>query len=138
MRKRRLFVLTGGMLVGLTGTALAVPPGNVVGVWNGIGNQTPIRVTITAQGVAGTCRAISGAMQNVPAGGASTVSGWYCPATGRISFQRRVPATNDAIQAYLGNVGDDAAVDRMAGTFTAYPVPAGGGVPGEYNFNLNR
>src|SRR5690242_10523207 len=117
--------------MGVAAPAFAVPPPSAVGVWNGVSNQTSVRITITAQAAVGTCRAISGTMQDLPAGGASTVSGWYCPATGRISFQRRVPTSNDAIQAYLGNIGDDAAVDRMGGTITAFPVPAGGGVPGE-------
>lgn len=118
--------------------AFAAPPLSVVGVWQGVSNQTTVRIIITAQGGLGTCRVIAGAMQNIPAGGASTISGWYCPATGRISFQRRLPLTNDAIQAYLGNVGDDGLIDRMGGTFSAYPVPAGGGVPGEYNFGVTR
>jgi hypothetical protein len=138
MSTLKVFGLVSVLTLGVAAPAFAAPPPSVVGVWNGFSNQTPVRIIINTQAAAGTCRAILGTMQNVPGGGASTVSGWYCPATGRISFQRRVPATDDAIQAYLGNIGDDAAVDRMSGTFSAYPVPPGGGVPGEYSFNLSR
>jgi hypothetical protein len=109
----------------------------MVGVWDGVSNQTPIRLRVSQQGVTGTCRVIVGTMENLPASAVnSNIAGFYCPATGRFNFLRKSLTTNDASQVYSGNVGDDAATDRLSGTFAA--VASGGGTLGEYNFSFTR
>lgn len=134
--QKRMALLAGTAGLGIAAQAMAAPPPSVVGTWRGVANQTQVQIVINAQ-AAGVCGTIRGTMQNLPAGGVSNVLGWYCPSTGRISFERVNPANNDALQAYVGNVADDASVDRMAGTFSAYPV-AGAGANGEYPFQLAR
>src|SRR5262249_47268349 len=89
-----------------SGPVWAVPPASIVGTWNGFSNQSAVQLVITSQGT-GICRAVVGTMTG------STVSGFYCPRTGRVSLLRKIPATNDTAQTYTGNVGDDAATDRM-------------------------
>jgi hypothetical protein len=117
-------------MVVLSGQASAAPPPSIVGIWNGVGNQTAVQLRITFQAAAGVCRAVQGTL------GPSNVAGFYCPSTGRVSLLRKVPATNDTNQVWTGNVADDAAADRMAGTFVA--VAAGGGALGEYPFEFVR
>lgn len=132
-----LGMLAGAACFGLAAQAMAAPPPSAIGSWRGVANQTAVLIVITGQAGNAACKSIGGTMQNLPSGGASNILGWYCPATGRISFQRMSLANNDALQAYVGNIGDDAATDRMAGTFSAYPV-AGAGLNGEYPFQLTR
>lgn len=134
--QRWVGLLAGMAGLGVAAQAMAAPPPNAIGVWRGVANQTSVQVVINAQ-QAGVCGTIRGVMQNLPAGGVSNVIGWYCPSTGRISFERMNPANGDALQAYVGNIASDAATDRMAGTFSAYPV-AGAGGNGEYPFYLSR
>jgi len=110
--------------------ASAAPPPSVLGVWQVIGNQSAGALVINFQNALGICRQIRGTIYGNP------IEGFYCPATGRIHFVRKNAFTNDTFQSWLGNVGDDAAVDRMGGTF-AVSAPAGG-VFGEYNFQAQR
>lgn len=128
--KKSLFVLLfAAVVLGAVG-ASATPPPSVLGNWSVIGNQTPGTLAITAQAAAGTCRRITGTIYTNP------IEGFYCPATGRIHFVRKTSPSNDTIQSYLGNVGDDGATDRMSGTFVV--SAPGGGTPGEYNFQASR
>jgi hypothetical protein len=128
--KKSLFVLLFAAVVLWAVGASAAPPASVIGNWSAIGNQTPGALVITSQAAAGTCRRITGTIYGNP------IEGFYCPATGRIHFVRKTAATNDTFQSYLGNVGDDVATDRMAGTFVV--SAAGGGTLGEYNFQASR
>jgi hypothetical protein len=119
----------------LSGPVWADPPANVLGTWNGFSNQTQVQLVINfqASGQASggqPCREIRGTMSNA----ATTISGFYCPKTGRVSFLRKV-APSDTIQAYAGSVADDAATDRMAGTFSGF---IGGGCCAERPFYLTR
>ncbi len=113
--------------------AFAAPPISILGNWSIVGNQSIGQLIITAQGAAGTCRAIAGTAF------ANPMQGIYCPATGRIQFLRKNAANNDTYQVYTGNVGDAVAglPMRMAGTFTSQSAALGGPL-GEYNFFANK
>jgi hypothetical protein len=130
MRKSLFGLLVAAVTLGAVG-ASAAPPASVVGNWSVIANQTAGVLVITIQTPApDTCRRIAGTIYGNP------IEGFYCPTTGRIHFVRKNAATNDTIQSYLGNVGDDAAIDRMAGTFVV--TSQGGGVLREFNFQASR
>jgi hypothetical protein len=110
--------------------ASAAPPLSVLGTWNIQANQTSGQLTVTFQGSAGTCRALGGTAFG------QTMTGVYCPSTGRIQFLR-LNSILRAAQVFTGNVGD--AVGglplRMAGTFfVQHPVS---GFFGEYNFDAS-
>jgi hypothetical protein len=130
-RKLALAVAVAAQLV--AATASAAPPVSVIGNWSILGNQSFGQLIVTAQGAAGTCRAIVGTAF------ANPMQGFYCPSTGRIQFLRKNPANNDTIQIYTGNVGDFVAglPMRMAGTFTSQNTAIGGAL-GEYNFFANK
>lgn len=122
----------------MTGSAFAqTPPANVVGTWSGIANQTAVKILIRTQGSVGVCPAITGAMSNVsPAGGASNIQGFYCPDTGRISFIRKDPKSNDTFQSYLASLSEvGGPLDHMAGTFSELNQV---GHMREFNFSVDR
>ena len=108
-------------------------PINIVGNWGIIGNQHVGRLIIATQAGVGQCRRITGTVYpGTPV--AHPIEGFYCPFSGRIQFVRKLPANNDTLQVWTGNVSQDAAVDRMGGTFTSISTALGGGSLGEYNF----
>jgi hypothetical protein len=111
-----------------SGSVWAARPTSVVGNWNTVANQTIITLQIISQGVQPVCRSISGTL------GGLSIQGFYCPSTGRISFLRKDPGTNDTIQVYTGNISSDGPTDRMAGTFIQATNPDAG----EYNFSATR
>jgi hypothetical protein len=92
-------------------------PPSIVGTWQGVANQTTVKLVITSQGTTGACKSITGTFSNVPSGGASNIQGFYCPQTGRVSFVRKDVNSNDTFQSYSANVSDVGAELRMAGIF---------------------
>ncbi len=131
--KRMIFGLLVAAAAISANVALAAPPPNVLGQWSVIGNQTAGLLVINFQGAAGICRGITGTIYGI-----NPIEGFYCPVTGRIHFVRKNGGTNDTFQSWTGNVGDDAAIDRMGGTFVVSSSLGGGGVFGEYNFQASR
>lgn len=102
-------------------------PASVVGNWNVRANNSVGILSITSQGLVGQCRPISGAIFGNP------IQGFYCPASGRIHFLRKIAATNDTIQDYTANLSQDSGIDYMGGTFAS-----DGGAYGEYNFSGSK
>ena len=112
-------------------------PLSVVGNWSIIGNQHIGTLSITTQAAIGNCRRITGVVYpGTPV--AHPIEGFYCPFSGRIQFVRKLPANNDTLQVWTGNVSQDAAIDRMGGTFTSVSTALGGGSLGEYNFQGSK
>ena len=129
--KRLMSAFVFGSLMLLSTSAIADGwPGSVIGNWNVVGNQSAGVLSITGQAAVGSCRRIVGTIYGNP------IEGWYCPSSGRISFVRKIAATNDTTQAWIGNVSQAAAVLRIGGTFSA--VAPAGGSPGEYNFQATK
>src|SRR5262249_28291746 len=98
---KRLCALT----ILVAGSAMAVAmmanwPPSIVGTWQGVANQSNVKLVITNQGATGACKSISGTLSNVPSGGESNVQGFYCPATGRVSFVRKDMKSNATFQSY--------------------------------------
>ena len=112
-------------------------PLSVVGNWSIIGNQHIGTLNIATQAALGNCRRITGTVYPGTAV-AHPMEGFYCPFSGRIQFVRKLPANNDTLQVWTGNVSQDGAVDRMGGTFTSVSTALGGGSLGEYNFQGSK
>jgi len=110
-------------------------PTSIVGTWEGVSNQSEIRLVITNQSGSGECKAIAGTMNNLPSGGASNIQGFYCPATGRVMFLRKDINTNATFQSYSANTSDVGSELRMGGTFAEMNFA---GHLGEYNFYVQK
>jgi hypothetical protein len=128
----RILAATILLSLAFTGTSAAATwPASVVGTWSGVANQTDIKLAITSQDPAGKCKAIKGTLSNASGGGDSNIQGFYCPESGRISFVRKDPKSNETFQSYSGNLSDAGAVLRVGGTFCELNMPEH---LGEYNF----
>jgi len=95
-------------------------PTSVVGDWSiNADNYTGI-LSITNQATTGNCRTISGSIFG------DSLTGFYCPYSGRINFiRRRINFT----QVYSANISQtNASTVTMGGLFTDYDQP------GEYSF----
>lgn len=112
-------------------------PISVLGNWNIIGNQHIGTLHIATQAAVGNCRRITGTVYPGTVV-AHPIEGFYCPFSGRIQFVRKLPANNDTLQVWTGNVSQDGAIDRMGGTFTSVSTALGGGSLGEYNFQGSK
>jgi hypothetical protein len=110
-------------------------PPSIIGTWQGTANQSTVKLVITSQGTTGACKAINGTLSNLPSGGASTIQGFYCPQTGRVSFVRKDVKTNDTFQSYSANVSDVGTELRLAGTFAELNMADH---LGEYGFAVKK
>lgn len=111
-------------------------PLSIVGTWQGVANQTTVKIVIVSQGTTGACKSISGTFSDVPSGGASNIQGFYCPQTGRVSFIRKAINSNDTYQSYSANVSDAGAQLHMAGIFAQVDPPLSR--LGEYSFAVQK
>jgi hypothetical protein len=81
-------------------------PASVVGTWNMLANQNSPVLTITSQGNSGKCQPISGTLVDSATDANDDIAGFYCPASGRISFLRIIPSNNETFQVFIGNLSD--------------------------------
>ena len=109
-------------------------PLSIVGTWQGVANQDTVKLVISSQGTTGACKSITGTFSNVPSGGESTIQGFYCPQTGRVSFVRKVIKSNDTFQSFSANVSDVGTELRMGGIFAEVLPPR----LGEYSFAVHK
>jgi hypothetical protein len=131
---RKLFSLVIVAACSLLAFAANWPP-SVVGTWQGVANQSTVKLVITNQGATGACKSIAGTLSNVPSGGASNIQGFYCPQTGRVSFVRKDVTSNTTFQSYSGNLSDVGGELRMGGTFAELYMADH---LGEYSFVVQR
>jgi hypothetical protein len=132
MNKRALVL---AMVAGFSVFAVASRPSSIVGTWRGVADQTTVSLVITTQGTTGTCKQITGTLNNVSGGGESNIQGFYCPGTGRVSFVRKDVGNNETFQSYSGNVSDTGTTLRMAGVFAELSEVR---QLGEYNFAVSE
>jgi hypothetical protein len=103
-------------------------PTSVVGVWTIRANDTqPFTVTVSSQSSDSPCALLGGTM-GAPN---DTIVGFYCPATGMISFLRNSAQTGATYQVFSGALSWTGAKTYMTGTFTNY---SGSGDTGAYGF----
>jgi hypothetical protein len=94
----------------------------VVGTWGATANQTPLTIVISSQASTGKCPVITGTIfQGVSP---TTLSGVYCPGSGRIVFTRTAPTLK---QVYSANLSDNGQTLYMGGLFEQTDL-------GEYSF----
>jgi hypothetical protein len=111
------------------GSAYAAHPASVAGTWTATGNLTTGQLVIS-QGTGTTCRVINGTIFN------SAIEGHYCPAVGRIVFVRKL-SNGVPFQLYEGYVSQDAAVDRIGGTFKIWNLAGGAATTDGVDYNFN-
>ena len=136
-------ILASAILVGCAAAtvASAVPrwPGNVVGTWKGISNQSPIVLTVSSQ-AAGTnlCDTIMGTIEDVNGGFTGNMIGFYCPSSGAVEFMRYPSGSNVPYQVYSGNLSqaNHPQAALMAGSFGQYSTAYG--PLGQYAFSLKN
>ena len=107
-------------------------PESVQGNWAVTANLTNGSLIVTSQGdpTTGKCPAIAGTVFG------DAIQGFYCPGSGRIHFVRKL-SNNATIQAWTGQLSDDATRPRMGGMHTSVDVFFGGNL-GEYNFQARK
>jgi len=131
VRKPPLVTAVGIILLWAS-MAGAAQPASVAGTWTVIGNQSPGSLTLTQGASATECKPISGTVYpDTPA--SSAVTGYYCPATGRIAFTRK-SSGGIVNQIWVGNLTESGQPSRMGGTVHVVDSGAGGEILGEYNF----
>jgi hypothetical protein len=135
-----LALATGTLLWGSVASADGWPA-TVAGNWSVIGNQSIGTLSITQfAGAAGSqCKPIRGTIYTSP------IEGFYCPGSGRLSFARRISATNATVfQYWSGNLSQRVTSSplRIGGSFAAFPhnnvSGTTGGSLGEYNFSATH
>lgn len=105
-------------------------PTSVAGTWNVVANLSTGTMTIKQPSSAQYCRGITGTI-SLAGAPTDTIQGFYCIRSGLIVFARIRSGLAPPIQFYRANVSQDAAIDRMGGTFSQLV----GGSYGEYNFS---
>lgn len=122
----------------IAGNAWAQRPANLAGTtWTMHANRDALQLVINTQGGPGApgaaeCRGLDGTLNTTPD---IVVTGWYCPATGRIHLVHRNLTSKIAVRVFTGNVSDEVIGQPlyMAGTMTV--LFSAFGDLGEYNFS---
>ena len=106
-------------------------PTSIVGTWTIRANDTqPFTFTVSSQSSDAPCAAISGLM-GAPN---DTIVGYYCPATGGVSFLRNSSNTGATYQVFTGELSWTGTTTYMTGTFSNF---AGGNDTGSYGFTAS-
>jgi hypothetical protein len=116
----------------LAGGALAQTyPTSIVGNWTIRANDTqPFTITISSQSSDAPCALIGGLM-GAPN---DTVVGYYCPATGLVSFLRNSANTGATYQVFSGMLSWTGTTTYMTGAFSNF---AGGADTGAFGFTAS-
>jgi hypothetical protein len=102
--------------------------------WYGVANNYDVLITISGQTFGSPCGQISGTMGNKGQPADSTIQGYYCPATGKLTFLRKSKSNNVTFQSYTGwmSQADGKHVPQMSGVFTEMVNPK---ALGDYGFS---
>jgi hypothetical protein len=131
MKKLLTLLSASGVATLITaGSALAQAfPTTVVGTWTIRANDTlPFTFTVQSQSSDSPCALINGLM-GAPN---DTIVGYYCPATGAVSFLRNSSNTGATYQVFTGQVSWASSQTQMTGNFSNY---AGGNNTGAFSFS---
>jgi hypothetical protein len=125
------FLMACALLVASgTGAMAASPyPESIVGTWSMSANQSTLTLTISRQTGPAACKSVTGTLVD-SVNGPSDIEGFYCPASGRLSFLREDTVHKRTYQTFPGNVSYPGDTTYMAGIF----AQAVGTTPGEYDF----
>ena len=133
--KTTLLKLVGVIVFGFIsilgmGTVNAAHPLSVAGNWNATSNQTLGALVIFQPANAAVCKPITGFIFG------SSIEGFYCPVTGRLTFARRM-ANGIPFQLYEGHLARDGQVDRIGGSYIIWNALGGGLVNEGVDFNFS-
>lgn len=103
-------------------------PTTVQGNWSVVANQSSGTLSITQPSSTLNCKPISGYIFST----SSTIQGFYCPASGRISFARR-NSSGVPFQYYEGNLSQTGNILRIGGSFASFTSTYG-----EYSFYATK
>jgi len=114
------------------GAALAQSyPASVVGTWSIRANDTqPFTFTVQSQSSDSPCALINGTIPDT----GDAIVGYYCPASGLVSFERNSGNTGATFQVFTGQVswaGNNGVPTQMGGNFSNY---SGGNNTGAFSF----
>ncbi len=103
------------------GSALAQSyPANVLGSWSIRANNTGVfTFTVSTESSDAPCAYITGVLGDTNDG----IAGYYCPATGQVSFLRNSVSGGGTYQVYTGQLswaGNSDIETQMTGSFTNY------------------
>jgi hypothetical protein len=102
-------------------------PASVTGSWTMRANDTlPFTFTVNSQSSDAPCALINGQLSS-----GDTITGYYCPATGGVSFLRNSASTGATFQVFSGQVSWAGSPSYMTGSFSNF---AGGNNTGSYGF----
>ncbi len=107
-------------------------PTSIVGSWTILANNTQTTFTVQAQSSTSPCAQITGVL------GATndTLLGYYCPATGAVSFERNASDTGVTFQVFTGSLSWTGTTTQMTGSFANYDdVDNSGNDVGAYSFS---
>ena len=103
-------------------------PTSIVGTWTIRANDTqPFTFTVSTQSSDAPCAAITGLM-GAPN---DTIVGYYCPATGGVSFLRNSSQTGATYQVFTGELSWTGTKTYMTGSFSNF---SGGVHTGSFGF----
>jgi len=129
-------ILIAATILSLSAGAAMAYPSSIIGTWTMSANLTSLDLTILSQTDTSGCSIINGFISNHGvAKSNSNIQGYYCAATGAVSFLRKNKSNNNTFQVYSGFLDAGAGPHNfMAGIFTSYD-PTG---PGEYAFDAGQ
>jgi hypothetical protein len=133
MNKLLTLLAVSGAATLLTASAAMAQsyPTNVVGTWTIRANNTlPFTFSVQSQSSDSPCALITGLI-GAPN---DTISGYYCPATGGVSFLRNSANTGATYQIFTGQVSLAGSQNQMTGTFANF---AGGDNTGAFSFSAS-
>jgi hypothetical protein len=125
-----LLAASGAASVIAAGSAMAQAyPASVTGNWTILANNTQaFTITINTQSTDSPCALLNGTFPST----ADSLVGYYCPATGAVSFLRNSGNTNATFQVFTGSLSSAGAQNQMTGSFTNY---SGGNNVGAFSFS---
>jgi hypothetical protein len=108
-------------------------PASLVGTWTILANNTQdFTFTVQTQSSDSPCAQITGVL------GATNdlLLGYYCPATGAVSFERNASNTGVTFQVFTGSLSTAGSTLQMTGSFANYDnVDNNGNDVGAYSFS---
>jgi hypothetical protein len=135
MKKLLTLLSASGIATVLTaGAAMAQAyPTSLIGTWAIVANNTQgLTFTVQAQSSDSPCAQITGVLGDTN----DIVLGYYCPATGAVSFERNASDTGVTFQVYTGSLSTTGSTLRMTGSFSDYDnVDGNGNDVGAYSFS---
>jgi hypothetical protein len=108
-------------------------PASLVGTWTIVANNTqPFSFTVQAQSSDSPCAQITGVLGDSN----DILLGYYCPATGVVSFERNASDSDVTFQVYSGALSTTGSTLYMTGSFANYDdVDNNGNDVGAYSFS---